>query len=52
MSLIGKTIEPFNAKAYHNEEFIDVSDENLKGNWSVVCFYRRQTFFMECACSL
>ena len=39
MSLIGKTIEPFNAKAYHNEEFIDVSDENLKGNWSVVCFY-------------
>ncbi|CAM3444120.1 peroxiredoxin [Erysipelothrix sp. HDW6B] len=39
MSLIGKTIEPFTANAYHNEEFISVSDENFKGQWSVVCFY-------------
>ncbi|MEG0328686.1 MAG: alkyl hydroperoxide reductase subunit C [Erysipelothrix sp.] len=39
MSLIGKTIEAFKANAYHNEEFIEVTDEDLKGHWSVVCFY-------------
>lgn len=39
MSLIGKTIEAFKANAYHNEEFIEVTDEDLKGRWSVVCFY-------------
>ncbi|MBC1501335.1 peroxiredoxin [Listeria weihenstephanensis] len=39
MSLIGKEIEEFNAKAFHQGEFIDVSSENFKGKWSVVCFY-------------
>ncbi|MGM8215349.1 alkyl hydroperoxide reductase subunit C [Bacillaceae bacterium W0354] len=39
MSLIGKEVQPFKAKAYHNGEFIDVSEENFKGQWSVVCFY-------------
>lgn len=41
MSLIGKKVEPFTASAYNssNGEFIEVSDENLKGQWSVVCFY-------------
>lgn len=39
MSLIGKQIEPFAAKAYHQGNFIDVTDENFKGKWSVVCFY-------------
>lgn len=39
MSLIGMEIEPFQAQAYHNGEFIEVSDEDLKGKWSVVCFY-------------
>ncbi|MEN1966691.1 alkyl hydroperoxide reductase subunit C [Lentibacillus sp. N15] len=41
MSLIGKEIQPFKAQAYNsaNGEFIDVTDENLKEQWSIVCFY-------------
>lgn len=39
MSLIGKEILPFSAKAFRNGEFIDVTDQDLRGNWSVVCFY-------------
>ena len=39
MSLIGKEVQPFKAQAYQNGEFIEVTDENLKGKWSVVCFY-------------
>lgn len=39
MSLVGKKIEEFKAKAYHNDTFIDVSSDDLIGNWSVVCFY-------------
>ena len=41
MSLIGKEIESFKAQAYNpsNGEFIEVSDEDLKGKWSIVCFY-------------
>jgi peroxiredoxin (alkyl hydroperoxide reductase subunit C) len=39
MSLIGKEVKPFRAQAYHNGEFIEVTEEDLKGKWSVVCFY-------------
>jgi peroxiredoxin (alkyl hydroperoxide reductase subunit C) len=39
MSLIGKRILPFRAQAYHNGSFIEVTDEDLLGKWSVVCFY-------------
>ncbi|MBM7644576.1 peroxiredoxin (alkyl hydroperoxide reductase subunit C) [Scopulibacillus daqui] len=39
MSLIGKEVKPFKAQAYHNGEFIQVTEEDLKGKWSVVCFY-------------
>jgi NADH-dependent peroxiredoxin subunit C len=39
MSLIGSEVKPFTAQAFHNGDFITVSDENLKGKWSVVCFY-------------
>lgn len=39
MSLIGKEVLPFNAKAFHNGKFIDVSEGDLKGKWSVVFFY-------------
>jgi alkyl hydroperoxide reductase subunit AhpC len=39
MSLIGKEIEEFAAKAFHKGEFIDIQSEDLKGHWSVVCFY-------------
>lgn len=39
MSLIGKQVLPFTAQAYHNENFITVTEESFKGQWSVVCFY-------------
>ena len=39
MSLIGKEIESFKAQAYENGEFVEVSSEDFKGQWSVVCFY-------------
>ncbi|WP_127580475.1 alkyl hydroperoxide reductase subunit C [Paenibacillus koleovorans] len=39
MSLIGTEVKPFNAKAYQNGKFIDVTEADLKGKWSVVCFY-------------
>ncbi|MBA4538160.1 peroxiredoxin [Bacillus aquiflavi] len=39
MSLIGTEVKPFKATAYQNGEFIEVTEENLKGKWSVVCFY-------------
>jgi len=39
MSLINTTIKPFRATAYRNGEFVKVSDADLKGKWSIVCFY-------------
>lgn len=39
MSLINTEIKPFTATAYHNGQFVDVSDETVKGKWSVFFFY-------------
>ena len=39
MSLINTQIKPFKATAYHNGKFIDVSNETVKGKWSVFVFY-------------
>ncbi|RKN84494.1 alkyl hydroperoxide reductase subunit C [Paenibacillus ginsengarvi] len=39
MSLIGTEVKPFKASAYQNGKFIEVSEQNFKGKWSVVCFY-------------
>ena len=41
MSLINKEILPFTADAYNpkEDEFIEVSDETLRGSWNVVVFY-------------
>jgi len=39
MSLINTAIKPFNATAYVNGKFAPVSDETMKGKWSVVVFY-------------
>lgn len=36
MSLIGKKVGEFTAQAYKNGEFIDISDANLTGNWSII----------------
>ncbi|WP_442602405.1 alkyl hydroperoxide reductase subunit C [Paenibacillus sp. KN14-4R] len=39
MSLIGTEVLPFQASAFQNGKFIEVTEENFKGKWSVVCFY-------------
>jgi peroxiredoxin (alkyl hydroperoxide reductase subunit C) len=39
MSLINTTIKPFQATAYHRGQFVTVSDETLRGRWSVFVFY-------------
>ena len=39
MSLINTEVKPFHATAYKNGEFIEVSEQNMIGKWSVVFFY-------------
>ena len=39
MSLINSEVKPFKATALKNGKFIDVSDADLRGKWSVVFFY-------------
>ncbi|CAN7543878.1 peroxiredoxin [Bacillus sp. AFS015802] len=39
MSLIGSQVVPFKAEAFKDGEFITVTDESLKGQWSIFCFY-------------
>ena len=39
MSVINTQIKPFKANAYKNGKFIEVTDQSLKGKWSVVVFY-------------
>lgn len=39
MSLIGKEVEEFKAQAFHQGEFLEVTNETFKGQWSVLCFY-------------
>lgn len=39
MSLINSEIKPFNANAFKNGEFVEISDADLKGKWSVFFFY-------------
>ncbi len=39
MSVINTEVKPFEATAFHNGAFVQVSDEDLRGKWSVVFFY-------------
>ena len=39
MSLINTQVKAFNATAYHNGQFIEVSEQDFIGKWSVVFFY-------------
>lgn len=39
MSLIGKKVEEFKVKGYHNGEFIEITNESMKGKWSAIVFY-------------
>ena len=38
MSIINTTIQPFKTTAFQNGKFIEVSDQTLKGKWSVLIF--------------
>ena len=38
MSLINTQVQPFKNQAFHNGQFVTVSDESMKGKWSVVIF--------------
>ena len=39
MSLINTKIKPFKAQAFQNGNFSEVTDESVKGKWSVFVFY-------------
>ena len=39
MSLINTTVLPFKATAYHNGNFVEVTQDTLKGKWSIFVFY-------------
>lgn len=39
MSLINTEVLPFKATAFHNGKFVDLTQESLKGSWSVFVFY-------------
>lgn len=38
MSLINTEVPEFKANAFHNGKFVEVSNESIKGKWSVVIF--------------
>ena len=39
MSIINSDVKPFKATAFHNGQFVSVSNETIKGKWSVFVFY-------------
>jgi len=39
MSLINTAVKPFKATAFQDGKFIDVTEQSLKGKWSVFVFY-------------
>lgn len=39
MSLVGTSIKPFDATAYYQGKFVQVTDADLKGKWAVFFFY-------------
>ena len=39
MSHILHNVQPFAVQAFHNQEFVEITHENLQGRWSVLFFY-------------
>ena len=39
MALINTEVKPFTTTAFHNGSFVEVSDKDLRGKWSIVFFY-------------
>lgn len=38
-TLINKTLPEFKAQAYHNDDFVEVTNQQLEGKWSILFFY-------------
>ena len=38
MSLINTQVQPFKTQAFHNGKFVEVTEQSLKGKWSVLIF--------------
>ncbi len=38
MSLINTQVQPFKAQAFHNGKFVEITEANMQGKWSVVIF--------------
>lgn len=38
MSLINTPVQPFKVQAFHNGKFIEITNESLKANWSILIF--------------
>lgn len=38
-TLINKTLPEFKAQAFHNDDFVEVTNEHLDGKWSILFFY-------------
>lgn len=39
MSLIGTEVKPFKAQAFQKDRFLEVTEQDFKNKWSVLCFY-------------
>lgn len=39
MALLNTEMKPFTATAFHNGSFIEVSDQDLRGDWAILFFY-------------
>jgi peroxiredoxin (alkyl hydroperoxide reductase subunit C) len=39
MGIINSEIKPFNATAFKNGEFVEISEADVKGKWAVFFFY-------------
>jgi len=39
MSFINKELPEFKVNAYHNDDFVEVTNKDLEGHWSVLFFY-------------
>ncbi|MCX7692171.1 peroxiredoxin [Tepidimonas taiwanensis] len=38
MSVINKQVQPFKVQAFHNGKFVEITEQSLKGHWSVLIF--------------
>ena len=45
MALINTQVKPFNASAFKAGEFIEVSEKDIAGKWSVFFFYPADVTF-------